>query len=375
MARPPSAPRLALYAGGMLGPFGSGVLAVLIPQIRDDFATTTGAATAGITVYLAPFAALQVVSGTLGERWGMVRTVRGAYAAYAVVSLLTVLAPTIGVFLVGRALQGCVNAFLSPLLLSAVAASAPPGRVGRLVGTFMAVQTAGVVLSPLVGGLAGEVDWRLAFIGPAVLAVGLALLPLPAAAATRRQPPPLRSALTRGVARLSAAAFIAYLAVSGPTFLVALRAGDELGASSTVRGVLVAGFGLAGIVSGRPAGLAADRFGRGATAAAGAVLCAVALPLAGVAGTLAGLAAAWTVTGVGSAFVWAGLSSLAVEAAPENRAGATSLYSAFRFAGLALAPVVWLPLYHDAAALPFAAAGCLCVVVSGMAWRGGADGG
>ena len=41
-----------------------------------------------------------------------------------------------------------------------------------------------------------------------------------------------------------------------------------------------------------------------------------------------------------------GLGSLAVEAVPGTRAGATSVYSAFRFAGLALAPVVWLPLFH-----------------------------
>jgi MFS family permease len=54
----------------MLGPFGAGVLTVLIPQIREDLGATTAAVTAGITVYMVPFAALQLVSGTLGERWG-----------------------------------------------------------------------------------------------------------------------------------------------------------------------------------------------------------------------------------------------------------------------------------------------------------------
>lgn len=70
-----------------------------------------------------------------------------------------------------------MNAFLSPLLLAALAMGAAPGRVGRLVGTFLAVQTAGAVFSPLLGGVAGAVDWRLAFIAPAVLALGLAALP------------------------------------------------------------------------------------------------------------------------------------------------------------------------------------------------------
>jgi hypothetical protein len=33
------------------------VLSVLIPQVRDDLGTTTAAVTAGITVYMVPFAA------------------------------------------------------------------------------------------------------------------------------------------------------------------------------------------------------------------------------------------------------------------------------------------------------------------------------
>ena len=115
----------------MLGPFGAGVLAVLIPQIRGDLGTTTAAVTAGITASMVPFAALQLVSGTLGERWGLARTVRIAYLLYAAVSILTVVAPGIGLFLVGRGLQGAVNAFLSPLLLAALASGAPPGRGGR----------------------------------------------------------------------------------------------------------------------------------------------------------------------------------------------------------------------------------------------------
>jgi MFS family permease len=356
----------------MLGPFGSGVLIVLIPQVREDLGTTTAAVTAGITVYMVPFAVLQLVSGTLGERWGLERTVRGAYLAYAAVSVLTVVAPTVGVFLVGRALQGGVNAFLSPLVLAALASSAPPGRVGRLVGTFVAVQTMGVLLSPLVGGVAGEVDWRLAFIAPAVLAVGLAVLPMPDPDPARPagvEPPRLRSALTGPVVRLSVVAAVAYLAIGGIAFVVALLAADELGAGPTATGVIVAGFGVAGILAGRLAGRVADRFGRGRAAGAGAVVCAIALPLTGLAGTLPGAAAAWTAAGAGSALVWAGLSSMAVEAVPGNRAGATSVYSAFRFAGLAVAPVVWLPLFHADPALPFVVAGALNLLVCPLAVR------
>jgi MFS family permease len=353
----------------MLGPFGAGVLSVLIPQVRDDLGTTTAAVTAGITVYMVPFAALQLVSGTLGERWGVTRTVRIAYVAYAVVSILTVIAPDIGVFLVGRALQGAVNAFLSPLLLAALAMGAAPGRVGRLVGTFLAVQTAGAVFSPLLGGAAGAVDWRLAFIAPAILALGLAVLPMPAARDAHLEPPSLRAALTPRVLRLSLVGALGYLAISGMSFVVALLAADELGAGPTLTGVIVAGFGVAGVVAGRQAGRLADRRGPATASAAGALVCAVALPLTGIADSALGVSAAWTLAGVGSALVWSGLGSLAVEAVPGNRAGATSVYSAFRFAGLALAPVVWLPLFHADPRLPFLVAGALSLLVCPLVLR------
>src|SRR4051794_32104858 len=170
--------RFALYAGGFLGPFGGGIIAVLIPQLRVAFDATTAQVTWGITAYLIPFAALQLVSGTIGERVGIARTVRVAYVAYAALSVLSAFAPDIGVFIASRAAQGAANAFLTPLLLAAVAASSPEGTVGRTVGTFAAVQTTALVASPLVGGLAGELFWG-------------APLPPPPPAPPRPPPPPV----------------------------------------------------------------------------------------------------------------------------------------------------------------------------------------
>ena len=138
--------RFGLYAGGFLGPFGGGIIAVLIPQLRDAFDASTSDVTWAITAYLVPFAALQLVSGTIGERFGIARTVRIAYVAYAALSVIAAFAPSIGVFIGARALQGGANAFLTPLLLAAVAASSEEGAVGRTVGTFAAVQTTACLL-------------------------------------------------------------------------------------------------------------------------------------------------------------------------------------------------------------------------------------
>ncbi len=57
--------RIGLYAGGFLGPVGGAILAVLIPELRDAFDAGTSDVTWAITAYLVPFAALQLVSGTI----------------------------------------------------------------------------------------------------------------------------------------------------------------------------------------------------------------------------------------------------------------------------------------------------------------------
>jgi MFS family permease len=366
--------RAALYLGGFLGPFGGGVIVVLIPELQRTFHASAGEVTAGLTVYLLPFAALQLVSGTIGERLGQARTIRCAYVAYAITSFGVALAPCIVPFLALRALQGSANAFTSPLLLAALAESTERERLGRSMGTFAAVQTAGQVMAPLCGGLIGAIDPRLAFAVPGLVGLLLAAAPLPAAAgAAREEPARLRDAFNRRSGAVATAGFLAYLAVNGVAFLVALRAADLFGLGTTERGLLLAGFGLAGVVAGRPAGGLVDRSGPCPVVAGGALVCAATVTALGVVDGVAALAAVWLAAGAGSAFVWAGLNTLAVESAPENRGGAISVVGAFKFAGNALAPLVWLPLYLSGPELAFATAGlaAAAIAVVAVTLRGG----
>jgi MFS family permease len=116
------------------------------------------------------------------------------------------------------------------------------------------------------------------------------------------------------------------------------------------------------MVLGRAAGGAVDRFGRVPVIWAGVAICTVLVALLGIAPTPAVLGLLWFATGLGSALVWAGINVLAVEAVPGNRAGGTSVVSAFKFAGNAVAPVLWLPLYHADPWLGFVGAAILAAL-------------
>jgi MFS family permease len=386
--------RGALYAGGFIGPFGGGVVTVLIPELRDAFGVSSSTASLALTSYLVPFAALQLVSGTLGERLGRARATGIAFMVYALASLWAALATGFGVFLVARAVQGAANAFTTPLVLAALADATEERDLGRTMGTFAAVQTAGVVGAPLVGGLAGAVDYRLAFVVAALAAVVLAAASrgsrragvgagvaarggavAPGAAAAPATPPTRPSfadALTPRTRWTALAAFLAFFAITGLGVVVSLRAGDAFGLGPTERGLLLAAFGAAGVVAGRPAGGLTDRRGAVRVAVVGAVGCVVLLPLLGLVGGAAGLALVWLAVGVASALLWAGLNVLTVGAAPANRGGAVSVIGAFKFAGSSLAPVTWLALYGTHPRLTFAAGGGVCVVLAAVVTRAGA---
>ncbi|ORJ96097.1 MFS transporter [Prescottella equi] len=339
--------RSALYAGGFLGPFGGGVVTSMLPEIGDGLGTDAAAAASSLTAYLLPFALVMLVSGTLGARWGRMRTVRVAYGVYLAASLACFAAPTLELFLGARVLQGCANAFTTPLLLATLAAMTPQHKLGHALGAFGALQAAGQTSAPLIGGLAAEADWRLAFLAIALVAALLGAVGLPDAARTipADTGARLRDALRPDVLRVGVVALLGWGALGGLGFLLAFRAEDVFGMSPAARGLLLTGFGVAGILTARPVGTLIDRIGARRTVVLGAVAGATLVAVAGTVGYVAVAAIAWFVAGVASQFLLVGVNAAVLGAEGGNRGGAVSVVQSFRFSGAALAPLTLTPLY------------------------------
>jgi MFS family permease len=335
--------RAGIYAGGFLGPFGGGLTVAMLPELGAAFGVPAGTAALSITTYMLPFAAVMLVSGTLGERWGRRRTVVAAYGVYAVAALACVLAPTLPLFLGASALLGAANAFTTPLLMAALAAAVPGDRLGRALGWFGALQAAGSTSAPLLGGLVAEADWRLAFAGVAVVAAALALVGIPAEPGTA--PPGVRSALRPAVLRAGLAAALGWGCLAGLGFLVALRLDEQFRAGAGPRGLVLTAAGVAGMLTARVVGGVVDRIETRATVFTGAGLGALAVAAVGVLPALWMVALAWAVGGVATQLVLVGVNTL-VLGGEENRGGAVSVVQALRFGGGALSPVVFTPVYH-----------------------------
>jgi len=361
--------RAGLYAGGLLGPFGGGITVSMLPELADDPGTSIASTSATITAYLVPFAVLMLFSGTLGARWGARRSVLVAYLVSVAGSVLCAVAWTFPLLLVGRAVQGMANAFTTPLLLATIAAGTPRERLGRTLGIFASLQAAGQTSAPLLGGLAAEATWRLAFVGVAVAAAVLAAIGLPADGSgdTPREPARLRAAWTSDVLRAAVVALVGWAGLGGLSFLVAFRAADEFGLGAGERGLLLTVFGVAGMATAGVVGRLSERTGGRTAALLGTMVAAVPIGLIGVAPWLVVVAVAWALAGCLAQFVQVGLNTLALTSETGNPAGAVSVVQAFRFVGAAVAPVAFMPVYHHSAAAGFLLPAALLLVISPFA--------
>lgn len=343
----------------------------MLPELGASFGVSAGTASLSLSAYLLPFAAVMLVSGTLGERWGRRRTVVTAYAVYVGASVACVLAATLPLFLAARALQGAANAFTTPLLLAALGAAAPPGRLGRALGWFGSLQAAGQTSAPLVGGLAAELDWRLAFGGVAVVAGLLGVAGIPSSGSRSDRPPALRTAWRPEILRMGTVAALGWGCLAGLNFLVALRLEEEFALGAGARGLVLTGLGVAGLLSARLVGGGVDRVGPRRSVLLGAGLGALVVVGVGLLPAVWMVTAAWALGGVATQLVLVGVNALVLRSSTQNPGGSMSVVQAVRFGGGAVSPVVITPIYvADPLAGFLLPATLLAVVVPAVLPRG-----
>ena len=317
----------------------------MLPELGASFGVSAGTSATSVTAYLLPFAAVMLVSGTLGERWGRRRTVVSAYGVYVVASGLAAVATTLPLFLAARALQGVANGFTTPLLLAAIASTVAPERLGRALGWAGSLQALGQTSAPLLGGLAAEFDWRYAFGGVAVAAVLLAVAGIPAGGPAPATRPSLRSAWRPEILRAGLASAVGWGCLSGLNFLVALRLEAEFGLGAGPRGLVLTGLGVAGLLTARLVGGRIDRIGARRSVLIGAGLGVLVVLVVGLAPAVWLVAVAWAVGGPAGQLMVVGVNALVLGGAGGNRGGAVSTVQAVRFGGGALTPLALTPVY------------------------------
>jgi EmrB/QacA subfamily drug resistance transporter len=117
-----------------------------------------------LTSYLLTLGSLLVLGGSLGDLYGRRRVFLIGLAGFAATSALCGAAPTLGVLVVARALQGAAGALLVPGSLAMISASFHPDDRAAAIGTWSGLGGIAIAAGPFVGGwLIDAVSWRAAF--------------------------------------------------------------------------------------------------------------------------------------------------------------------------------------------------------------------
>jgi EmrB/QacA subfamily drug resistance transporter len=195
--------RLTL-AAATLGSFvvllDSTVVGIALPAISSDLGGGLESQQWIVNAYLLTLGSLILIGGSLGDVYGERRLFVLGAAGFGVVSAGCALAPSVGVLIAARGLQGVFGALLTPASLALIVAVFPPDERGKAIGTWTAYSGIAAVVGPLVGGwLVDALSWRWIFaINLPVIAVALTIAArMPAAGASRphRRPDWLGAAL------------------------------------------------------------------------------------------------------------------------------------------------------------------------------------
>jgi len=153
------------------------VVSTALPVIRVHLHAGLSGLEWTVNAYTLTFAVLLLPAASLGERFGRRRIFVSGIALFAVSSAVAALAPSIGVLIAARAVQGAGGAMIMPLSLTLLSAAVRPERRNAALGIWGAIGGVAVAIGPLVGGAVTS-GWAWQYIFWLNVPVGLALVPL-----------------------------------------------------------------------------------------------------------------------------------------------------------------------------------------------------
>lgn len=154
-----------LCAGVFLGAVDFYIVSVAIPDLLRSFprAGITGISWV-INGYTVTFTAALLPAGGLADRYGRRRVFLAGLAVFALSALACAFAPSAGVLVAARVVQGAGGGTITPLALTLILPRFGQERRGTAIGLWTATQACAVAAGPAIGGaLVSGLGWRAVF--------------------------------------------------------------------------------------------------------------------------------------------------------------------------------------------------------------------
>jgi len=382
------------------GPFSIDMYLPALPSLSRDFGTGAAQAQLTLSACLLGLALGQVIAGPISDALGRRRPLLVGLAAYALASLLCVVAPSVYAFVVLRFIQGFAGA-AGIVIARAVVRDLHSGvAAARFFSLLMLVNGLAPILAPIFGGLLLRyTSWRGIFVVLAIIGTLLLLATATGLGETlppdRRQSGGVRATITTfrqlladrsymGYALSCGLAFAAMFAyISGSPFVLQDIYGISPQLFSVIFGMNALGLVIVGQVNGRLVGRVSPTrllvAGLIATATGGVALLSVvtiggmgAMGAMGAIG-LVGILPSLFVVVSSLGFVLPNATALALSDHPRVAGSASALLGVLQYSiGAAAAPLVGA--FGTGTALPMsvviATLGCSALVVFVLLVRG-----
>jgi EmrB/QacA subfamily drug resistance transporter len=172
------------------------VINIALPVIQKSLSATVTDSQWIVDSYLLVLASLLLAGGALGDHFGRMRMFAAGIVVFAGASVWCGVAPDVRHLIAARTLQGIGGALLVPGSLAIIAATFPPDKRGKAIGTWSSMTALSIIAGPLLGGwLVQTVSWRaIFFINIPIAAVTLLIVwrtRSPAASAAASDPRPI----------------------------------------------------------------------------------------------------------------------------------------------------------------------------------------
>jgi len=142
------------------------IIFVALHEIQKDLGGELSQLQWTVDAYTLPFAALMLTAGTLGDRLGRKKVFLTGLVLFVLGSALCGFAPSVGLLILGRVVQGLGAGAISTGSLSLLVSTFtdPPGRA-KAIGIWTAVSGVSIALGPLLGGILIEsFNWQAIFL-------------------------------------------------------------------------------------------------------------------------------------------------------------------------------------------------------------------
>jgi EmrB/QacA subfamily drug resistance transporter len=141
------------------------VVNVALPAIQRDLGAGLDAQQWVVEGYMLSLSSLLLVGGSLDDLFERRTVFAVGVAGFGVMSLACAVAPSIGVLIAARVLQGAFGALLVPSTLAIIIATFPENERGGAIGSWTAWSGISTVVGPLLGGvLIDSASWRWVFL-------------------------------------------------------------------------------------------------------------------------------------------------------------------------------------------------------------------